>query len=556
MNIRKWILLFLTVALAGFLRFYDLDELPTGLNIDESSMGYNAYSILQTGKDRYGQPFPILFRSFGSFQAPIYTYLTIGPIWLFDSSAFAVRFVSAASGLIVVAATFFALYFGLRKNFTLALLASFLVGIAPWAILFNRVGTEASPGLALYSLGILFAVLSLNNLKLFPISTLSLGLATHAYYSERLVSILFIAGFILLFRKTLINKKRILIIGLALFVFTQIPHLIIAQTGAFTRRLEQVNYWNDDSFQNHAPQLINIPFGKSLYITNKFASQYTAYFSPKNLFFDPDPQNERSISNLSGFYNWMLIPFLFGVFFILKNRSNNTLKILILSMLISPIPAALTGDPFYTLRALDLFWVLTIIIALGFYCILNSLHKRYSKILLFSGLAAYSFILLYLSYFVLLKYEKNVFDYSYTKVLEISKQYDKKFVVDTSRQLGAGIRYAYLKKYDPHRLQQNLRAKIGNNYYSSFEIDESYDLGNIEAKPIEWKNDIYQDQILVGDDLAISEGQIKEHKLSEAFEVTDRSGKVVLWGYSTNPTQKCLSEAQGGRLNKNCDKWL
>ena len=61
---RTKVLIFLfIIALAGFLRFWQLGEIPPGLNIDEVSEGYNAYSLLETGKDRYGMVTPVIFKS-------------------------------------------------------------------------------------------------------------------------------------------------------------------------------------------------------------------------------------------------------------------------------------------------------------------------------------------------------------------------------------------------------------------------------------------------------------------------------------------------------------
>ncbi len=97
---------FVVVFIAVVLRFYQLDKIPPGLIIDEASEGYNAFSLLKTGKDRYGQSYPILFRSFGSFQAPLYTYLTIIPVYLFGNSIFSIHFISAISGLVLITVTF------------------------------------------------------------------------------------------------------------------------------------------------------------------------------------------------------------------------------------------------------------------------------------------------------------------------------------------------------------------------------------------------------------------------------------------------------------------
>src|SRR3990167_8016256 len=93
------IILFLAVLILSiFLRFYNLDNIPAGFNTDEASLGYDAYSILLTGKDQYGKAFPIFLRSFGAYQSPLYAYLTTLPVFLLGLSIFSVRFLSALFG--------------------------------------------------------------------------------------------------------------------------------------------------------------------------------------------------------------------------------------------------------------------------------------------------------------------------------------------------------------------------------------------------------------------------------------------------------------------------
>lgn len=555
MNIKRIGLIFIVLSLAFFIRLYQLDQIPSGLNIDEASMGYNAYSLSQTGKDRYGQSYPVIFRSFGSFQAPLYTYLLIPAVKLFGTNIFAVHLVSALSGFIIVCCTFLITYLGLKRNFKLAMLATTVVGFTPWSVLFTRFGTEASLGLALFVLSVYLFILSLKKISFFIPAAFFLGMATHAYYSERLISIFFFAGFILLFPKErtrsfsrkFLKNKGWLILGTAVFIITLLPHLVILQSGAFTRRLEQVNYFSEETYLKQGENLRNLPFGRFIYIVREFSSQYIAYFSPKNLFFEADPQQARSIPDLSVFYSWMVVPFLTGIYYLVKNKSLSLVKILILIIVISPIPAALTRDPFYTLRTLVFLWSISLTIAFGIYSILTKIPYFYVRFGLVTVMLLLSIISLYSSYFILFKYERaENFGYSYIKLLEFIQQNEnfsqKKFVIDNSRDLGAGVRIAYLKRYDPVKLQQTLKSVVGDKYYSSLEFEEKYNLDNIEARPIFWKKDVYEDQILVGDSLAISDEQITEHFLKIEFEIKDMQGRVSLRGYSTNPQVKVKSD--------------
>ena len=73
-----WLWVSLIVLLAFVLRVYKVDSVPVSLYWDEAASTYNAYSIGQTGKDEFGTPFPLLFRSFEDYKAPGNIYITAG----------------------------------------------------------------------------------------------------------------------------------------------------------------------------------------------------------------------------------------------------------------------------------------------------------------------------------------------------------------------------------------------------------------------------------------------------------------------------------------------
>jgi len=83
MKLQHW-LLFLIIILGLILRTWHLSALPAGFTADEASHGYDAYSLLKTGKDQWGASWPLAFRSFGDFKLPIYTYLSLPFIYFLD----------------------------------------------------------------------------------------------------------------------------------------------------------------------------------------------------------------------------------------------------------------------------------------------------------------------------------------------------------------------------------------------------------------------------------------------------------------------------------------
>src|SRR3972149_4200207 len=108
---KNWFWLILIVAFV--LRFYKLGQIPLTLDWDEVSNAYNAYSILKTGRDEYGNFLPLYNRSFDDYKPPLYMYLNIPTVAIFGLTPFAARLPSAFFGFLTVPA----MYFLARKIF-------------------------------------------------------------------------------------------------------------------------------------------------------------------------------------------------------------------------------------------------------------------------------------------------------------------------------------------------------------------------------------------------------------------------------------------------------
>lgn len=534
MNKFQKVIFGLIVALAFVLRFYILSQVPPGLHADEASQGFNAYSLLTTGKDMYGKSFPILFRASGSYQPPIYTYLAIVPTIIFGTGIFTIKSISALSGVGLVILTFFLIKkFAQKKNeaVTLALIASGIVAIAPWSIHFSRLAVEANLGVLVFAVGVFLLTSAIKKINLFPIACLVLGLSTHAYYSERIVAVLLLGAVLLIFRKTFLKSKKIVGLGLGIFIITLLPHLFILTTGALTKRLTQVSYFGSEAFAQSS-FLVN-----TLEVIKQFVNHYLIYLSPKNLFFDPGSALGRTTPDLGVFYPWMLIPFFVGLGFLFKQRQNTFLKIVGLILIIAPIPAGLTGDLFYPLRTLEYLWAISIVVSLGVFEIWKLVKNNWAKGIIVVGLLAFSLATFGLSYFVIYKYEGfRGSGGPYIKLMPYLDEYpDKEILVDfSSRAWGVGIRMTYLKGVDPRLVQANLKSQQTTRYFSSYvNAQEIFKVNNVVFDKLDWNNVCGPNLIIVGDELSISPQQVTEHKLQEEFMVPDYLGAPVLRGYST-----------------------
>src|SRR3990167_1659326 len=133
----KKVILLSIIILASFLRLYRLGEFPAGLNADEAALGYNAYSLLLTGKDEHGHPWPVNLESFGDFKPAGYAYFLIPFIKVFGLTEFAVRLPSALFGVLAVLFIYL-LIKELTPSEAWAYLGGLSLAISPWHLHFFR----------------------------------------------------------------------------------------------------------------------------------------------------------------------------------------------------------------------------------------------------------------------------------------------------------------------------------------------------------------------------------------------------------------------------------
>lgn len=142
------------VLIAAGLRFWQLGQVPHGLSWDEAATGYNGYAMLTTRRDEWLVRFPVSFKSFGDFKAPLAIYLN-GPFtWALGSTAMAVRLPYAVAGVFAVVGMM-----GLSWTLTswaqqkpgvkrvVTLTTGALLATLPWHLHFSRIAFES--GLAL-----------------------------------------------------------------------------------------------------------------------------------------------------------------------------------------------------------------------------------------------------------------------------------------------------------------------------------------------------------------------------------------------------------------------
>lgn len=141
---RRWkVGLLVVILLTGtFLRIYQFPAYPAGLNQDEISSAYEAYSLATTGKDRWGYSWPAYFLGWGSGQNVLLSYLSIPVVALFGLTPLSVRLVPLVIGILTMPLLFWVVRRYL--NTTTAMVATAILAVCPWHVLLSRWGLESN----------------------------------------------------------------------------------------------------------------------------------------------------------------------------------------------------------------------------------------------------------------------------------------------------------------------------------------------------------------------------------------------------------------------------
>ncbi|MBT2293420.1 glycosyltransferase family 39 protein [Paenibacillus albidus] len=211
--------------LGAVIRVVYIGSIPPGLNQDEASIGYDAYSILHYGIDRNGIHLPVHLIAWGSGQNALYAYLSLPFIWMFGLTPVSVRMVSLVMGLLGMV-IFYLVARRLFASQTAGLAAMFFIAINPWHIMMSRWALESNLFPTLLLIAVYFLLLSFEKPKWSYAFTVVLSLSLYAYGTAYFfVPVFALCTVILLLYKKVLNYKTVLW-NFVLFVLMALPILI------------------------------------------------------------------------------------------------------------------------------------------------------------------------------------------------------------------------------------------------------------------------------------------------------------------------------------------
>ncbi|MDP3941483.1 MAG: glycosyltransferase family 39 protein [bacterium] len=492
---RTYIMLVIIVVAAGLLRFFQITSTPASLTWDEAAWGYNAFSLLKTGQDEFGKPFPVTYlESFGDFKPPLYAYLSVIPVAVFGLNEFSTRFASAFFGTLTVLVTYFLVarvFFLSERKQWYGLFAALFLAFSPWHINLSRAAFEANVATFFLVGGVWLFLEGLGkNRWLLSISALSFALSFYTFNTSRVVAPLLVLILGVFFWRELLKKKKELFVAACIGVIVLLPLLPFLFSPQAQLRYKEVNIFSDSgpvvTSNQHIERNGNTFWSKILdnrrvFFAREYLRHYFDNLSPSFLFIKGDGNPKFSTQQVGEMYLFDLPFLVIGVFLLFRKREGYW-YLLPLWFFLGILPAATARETPHALRIETVLPVPQILIAYGFVqCLLVIKKGKMIKMQLVRRAALFGVFLLFfvnVSYY-LHDYYTNYkimysgeWQYGYKEAYQFTRSQEKSFdTIYVTTDLGRPyIYYLFFSELSPSVFQST--AKITRDVFGFVSVDK------------------------------------------------------------------------------------
>ena len=466
------------ILLAAFLRLWQLGLVPPSPDWDEAALGYNAYSIRETGKDEYGVSFPIILRSFDDYKPPMYMYLNVPSVAIFGLTPFAARLPSAIFGFLTVPVIYFLtkklfddpkFHFSLFTfHFSLAHVSALMLAISPWHIQFSRVGFEATVGLFFAVAAVTAFLYGITRPRLLILSGVTLGLSSYTYHTERIfVPLVFIATFIIWKKEIFKIAKKYLFFFALITILISLPLVVLIPPKVILQRfevttgrpkLEDIEKSIKFIHQDNSTRISKIVHNRRFVIGQTYFANYLSHFDFNFLFTKGDDNLRHHIDNMGMLYLFEMPLILLALFNLVRYKTKQFIFILAW-LIIAPIAASPATPNPHGNRSLPMVIALEICSTYGLFIFVSSrFHFKKTIVVTYSLWILLSFLIYLHNYWSHYPYDKASFwQYGYKEAVQetenLKASYEK---IDIDHSLEQGyIFWLFNTKYDPKTYQES-----------------------------------------------------------------------------------------------------
>ncbi len=459
------IVLICIVVIACIVRVWKVTSDPPALSWDEVSIGYNAYSILKTGKDEHGRFMPLdTFVGYGDYKPPVAIYLTVPFVAIFGLNELAVRLPSVLFGT----ATVLLVYFLVRELFRswqeaskVALISAAVLALSPWHIQISRAGFEANIALFFIVLGVIFVLKALTRPKIWLYAWVPFVGAIYTFNSSRYVAPLLGVLLLIYARKAIMKQKKYFSIGVVFCIILLLPIIPHLTSKEARLRFAEVNIFSDISIVIEANQRSatdgntwwsGIVHNRRWGYLRAYVVHYLDNFEPWFLFLRGDGNPKFSSQSVGQMYLFEAIFLFIGLYWMFRIYPTQA-KLLTSWLVLAIIPAAVARETPHALRILNSLPVWQIFVAFGIYTVIMQC-KKYRNIVFIGISTCYVFGFTYFYHDYLIYYPVTYsaeWQWGYREALHALKtkgtQSDPVVMAD---DIGRPYMYTlFYSKYDP-----------------------------------------------------------------------------------------------------------
>ena len=514
---KNLIVLFWVLSIAFLLRVYKLNTLPIGLYSDETSIGYNAFSLLKTGADEFGNKFPFTFVSFGDYKPPMSVWLDVPSVYLLGLNNFSVRLPSAISGLITILIVYLIAKEIFEKDINrnrilkyLPELAAFSLAISPWHILMTRSNMLVGEELMFTAAGFLFFLKGFKNNVYFFLSSISFSLAIYTYYGARITIFALLFILTLIYKREVYIKKKSLILPIliAIIILSPLIYSIFKNPYTLTGRAKTISIFYDQHinlklWQAHTqdgseyPVLLSRFFNNKPYLyLNDIVKRYLQHYTFDFLVLKGDTQIPFNMEKMGVVYLPSFIFFFIGMFYLLRYKKKESLA-LISYLAVSPIAASFTFMTPAANRSFNMVIPFSILSSVGILISIEYLSKYFSKrtaiVFIAISYSIYFAFFIHTYFFTIPNFYPQLWHYGrqelITKVSKVQNNFDKVIVSDS--QGPAYIWFLFYQKYDPLSFRNSYKVNsVPDNFgfinitsFSKYIFIKPFDWATVEKNP-------------------------------------------------------------------------
>lgn len=462
----------------GFcLRLINIGNMPLGLNQDEASIGYDAYSILNYGIDRNGVHMPVHLIAWGSGQNALYAYMCMPFIRLFGLNEFAIRLPMALLGcgsLLIIRRLLL-----LLKDKKLAFAGVCMFSIMPWHIMKSRWALESNILPDMILIAVLLFMLGIDGKKhCFYFGSAVLGLCAYAYGT----AYFFLPIFCLMFFVYLLCHRKVSIsqtlISLVIICIISLPIILFVLINKFGMQSINLGLFTIPKL-NEARQSAILNLDSNIF-ENIFSNLKTTL---KIIFMQTDDLPWNSISFYGTVFLASIPFFIIGLATMFKQKGYKSDFAFFIWFLTSLLMSSIMSANINRLNVI--FIPIIYFVIIGVFSVVETMrHLRFPIITMYAAMS----VMFIFNYFG--PYQEQIgqnFYYGFGEAIQCAEKQDSEHIYITNSVNAPYIYVLFYNNTDPHEYINTVQKKNPGQAFEQVSEFDKYLFTNIDCKNLDSK---------------------------------------------------------------------